>query len=119
MDALTVYHGRSLEGYRKVQDLRAESATTEQLREAMIHYRALFEDLTGLREAHGEPAGDRVAEIRDPAAGRHAVTNNGTRTAETAEPVTAAPGTEARVTRYRGLRTPWRRIVTRPPGTTS
>ena len=99
MDALTVYHGRSLEGYRKVQDLRAESATTEQLREAMIHYRALFEDLTGLREAHGEPAGDRVAEIRDRAAGRHAVTDNGTRTAETAEPVTAAPGTEARITR--------------------
>ena len=97
--ALTVYHGRSLEGYRKVQDLRAESATTEQLREAMIHYRALFEDLTGLREAHGEPAGDRVAEIRDRAAGRHAVTDGGTRTAETAEPVTAAPGTEVRVTK--------------------
>ena len=114
VDALTVYHGRSLEGYRKVQDLRAESATTEQLREAMIRYRALFEDLTGLREGHGEPAGDRVAEIRDRAADRHAVADNGravadngTRTAETAVPVTAAPGTpataasgtEARVTR--------------------
>jgi hypothetical protein len=99
MDALTMYHSRSLEGYRKVQDLRAESATTEQLREAMIHYRALFEDLTGLREGRGEPAGDRVAEIRDRAADRHAVADNGTRTAQTAEPVTAAPGTEARVTR--------------------
>ena len=104
MDALTVYHGRSLEGYRKVQDLRAESATTEQLRAAMIRYRARFEDLTGLREGHGGPTGDRVAEIRDRAADRHAVADNGTRTAETAEPVTAAPvtaapGTEARATR--------------------
>jgi hypothetical protein len=86
MDALTVYHGRSLEGYRKVQDLRADSASTEQLREAMIHYRALFEDLTGLREAHGEPARDRVAEIRD-------------RAPVTADPVTADPGPESRVTR--------------------
>jgi hypothetical protein len=75
MDALTVYHGHSLEGYRKVQDLRADSASTEQLREAMIHYRALFEDLTGLREAHGEPARDRVAEIRDRAPGSRAVTD--------------------------------------------
>jgi hypothetical protein len=104
MDALTVYHGRSLEGYRKVQDLRADSASTEQLREAMIHYRALFEDLTGLREAHGEPARDRVAEIRDRAPGSRAVTDNGTYTEETAEPVTAEPvtadpGTESRVTR--------------------
>jgi hypothetical protein len=104
MDALTVYHGRSLEGYRKVQDLRADSASTEQLREAMIHYRALFEDLTGLREAHGEPARDRVAEIRDRAPDSRAVTNNGTYTEETAEPVTAEPvtadpGTESRVTR--------------------
>jgi hypothetical protein len=99
MDALTVYHGRSLEGYRKVQDLRADSASTEQLREAMIHYRALFEDLTGLREAHGEPARDRVAEIRDRAPGSRAVTDNGTYTEETAEPVTTDPGTESRVTR--------------------
>src|SRR6266576_4912377 len=45
MDALAVYHGSSFEGYRKVQDLRSASASTEQLREAMIHYRALLEDL--------------------------------------------------------------------------
>src|SRR5512142_2921173 len=30
MDALSVYHGRSLAGYRKVRDLPTESATTEQ-----------------------------------------------------------------------------------------
>jgi hypothetical protein len=70
----------------------------------MIHYRALFEDLTGLREGRGEPARDRVAAIRDRADDRHAVAADGTRTAQTAEPVTTEPvtdarGTEARVTR--------------------
>jgi hypothetical protein len=94
MDALSVHHGRSMEGYRRTLDMRTESASTEQLREAMIHYRALFEDLTGLREAHGEPARDRVAAIRDRAADGHTVAANGTRTTETAEPVTADPAAE-------------------------
>jgi hypothetical protein len=88
MDALSVHHGRSMEGYRTTQDLRADSASTEQLREAMIRYRSLFEDLTGLREGRGEPARARVAAIHDRAA---------------AEPVTTAsaagPATEARATR--------------------
>ena len=57
----------------------------------MIRYRALFEDLTGLRESRGEPARDRVAAIRDRGADRRAVADGGTRTAETAEPVTAEP----------------------------
>jgi hypothetical protein len=94
MDALSVHHGRSMEGYRRTLDMRTESASTEQLREAMIHYRALFEDLTGLREAHGEPARDRVAAIRDRAADGRTVAANGTRTTETAEPVTADPAAE-------------------------
>ena len=97
MDALSVHHGRAMEGYRATMDLRTDSASTEQLREAMIHYRALFEDLTGLREGRGEPARERVAAIRDRADGRHAA--DGTRTAETAEPVTTEPVTEARATR--------------------
>jgi hypothetical protein len=54
LDALSVHHARSVEGYRQTLGLRLEAATTEQLREAMIRYRALFEDLTGLREA-GDP----------------------------------------------------------------
>jgi hypothetical protein len=83
MDALSVHHGRSMEGYRQTLALRADSASTEQLREAMIRYRALFEDLTGLREGQGEPARDRVAAIRDRAA----------------EPVTTEPAAQARVTR--------------------
>jgi hypothetical protein len=68
MDALSVYHPGPLEGYRQTLGLRTEPATTEQLREAMIRYRALFEDLTGLREGQGQPERDRVAEIRDRAA---------------------------------------------------
>ena len=36
--------------------MRTETATTEQLREAMIRYRALFEDLTGLKEGSGQPS---------------------------------------------------------------
>jgi hypothetical protein len=65
MDALAVHHGRSMEGYREVQDLRTESASTEQLREAMIRYRALFEDLTGQRNGHSEPVAEsRLAEER-------------------------------------------------------
>ena len=68
MDALSVHHARSVEGYRQTLGLRLEAATTEQLREAMIRYRALFEDLTGLRETEGQPQRDRVAEIRDRAA---------------------------------------------------
>jgi len=48
--------------------MRTESATTEHLREAMIRHRALFEDLTGLRDGHGRPARARVAADSDPAA---------------------------------------------------
>ena len=96
LDALTVYHGRSMEGYRTTLSLRADSASTEELREAMIRNRAMFEDLTGLREGPGEPARDRVAAIRDRAADRHAVADNETHTAEAAEPVTADPVAEDR-----------------------
>jgi hypothetical protein len=106
MDALSVHHGGAMEGYRTTMDLRTDSASTEQLREAMIHYRALFEDLTGLREGRGEPARERVAAIRDRAEDRHAATADGTRTTETAEPVTTEPVTEAPVTEARVTREP-------------
>jgi hypothetical protein len=65
MEALTVYHARSLDGYRQTAELRTETASTEELREAMIRYRALFEDLTGLRDGRGNPERDRVTEIRE------------------------------------------------------
>ena len=65
MEALTVYHARSLDGYRQTAELRTETATTEELREAMIRYRALFEDLTGLRNGQEDPERDPVAKIRE------------------------------------------------------
>jgi hypothetical protein len=65
MEALTVYHARSVDGYRQTAELRTETATTEELREAMIRYRALFEDLTGLRDGRENPERDRVTEIRE------------------------------------------------------
>jgi hypothetical protein len=47
VEALSVYHARPLGGYRQAQDIRTESASTEELRTAMIRYRALFQDLVG------------------------------------------------------------------------
>ena len=47
VEALSVYHARPLDGYRQMQDLRSESSSTEELRTAMIRYRALFQDLVG------------------------------------------------------------------------
>jgi hypothetical protein len=74
MEALSVYHAGSLDGYRQVQDIRTETATTEELREAMIRYRSLFEELTGLGNEHGQPGRDRVAAIRDRSAENSQVT---------------------------------------------
>jgi hypothetical protein len=55
MEALSVYHARPLDGYRQAQNLRTESATTEELREAMIRHRALFDELTGSPDAQDQP----------------------------------------------------------------
>lgn len=57
MEALSVYHPRSVEGYRQALELQAGSASTEQLRKALIRYRALVEDLTGLHELAAQNAG--------------------------------------------------------------
>ena len=77
IEALSVYHARSLEGYRTTHDLGTQSASTEQLREALIRCRALFEDLTGVRASQARPrrvgaaqidGRDRIAENSDLAA---------------------------------------------------
>ena len=47
VEALSVYHARPLDGYRQARDIRTESASTEELRTAMIRYRTLFQDLVG------------------------------------------------------------------------
>lgn len=49
MKDLSVEHGRTLEHYRAAHEVESLSdrsrATTEQLRGAMVHYRALFDEL--------------------------------------------------------------------------
>jgi hypothetical protein len=47
MEALSVYHAGPLQGYRQAGDVKLESATTEDLRKALISCRALFEALLG------------------------------------------------------------------------
>jgi hypothetical protein len=86
IEALSVHHARSLEGYRKVQDLRTESATTEQLREALIRCRALFEDLTGLRESQARPSRDHAAGINDRTAATSSRIAEDSRIAENSDP---------------------------------
>lgn len=54
VEALSVYHARPLDGYRQAQDVQLESASTEELRTALIRYRALFQELVG------DPAGQRM-----------------------------------------------------------
>jgi hypothetical protein len=46
---LSVHNARALEDYRHAQGInaRANEASTEELREAMLRYRTLFDDLTG------------------------------------------------------------------------
>jgi Tfp pilus assembly protein PilX len=52
---LSVEHARTLDNYRAASDISARAASgttsTEDLRQAMIHYRVLVEDLLGEREA--------------------------------------------------------------------
>ncbi len=60
---LSVEHARNLEHYRAayaISDSAASgSASTEDLRQAMIHYRAMFDDLLGAVADQGSRAGTR------------------------------------------------------------
>ncbi|MFI6519274.1 hypothetical protein ACIBF1_27225 [Spirillospora sp. NPDC050679] len=66
---LSVEHGRTLDHYRRGHEISARAAgkeaTTEELRQAMVHYRALFEDLLRVpadeRSAAPSPAGTEHA----------------------------------------------------------
>jgi hypothetical protein len=64
--ALSVEHAATLEHYRAGHDAHSAAdrgeASTEQLREAMVHYRVIFTDLLDL---HDEDAGDRRDDSRD------------------------------------------------------
>ncbi len=46
-EALSVYHAGPLQGYRQVRELKLDSATTEDLRKALLRCRALFKALLG------------------------------------------------------------------------
>jgi hypothetical protein len=70
LEALSVYHARTLGGYRQAQDVRPESASTEELRTAMLGYRALFLDLVGAPAALPKAAATTTTE---PAAGSEEV----------------------------------------------
>ena len=69
MEALSVYHARPLDGYRQAQDIRTDSASTEDLRTALIRHRALFQDLVGV-PAGQRPLPGRGAAATEPAAGK-------------------------------------------------
>ncbi|MGW2202446.1 hypothetical protein [Streptomyces sp. NPDC001774] len=63
--ALSVHHPHHVEGLRAVhRTARSDAASTEELREALVHARALFEDLT----AAGSPTTTQGARTR-PVAG--------------------------------------------------
>ncbi|MEV0806137.1 hypothetical protein [Micromonospora sp. NPDC050200] len=62
---LSVDHARTLTHYRDAHEIRLRNergeASTEELRRAVVHYRALFADLLG-----AEPVGHRPPEQRQP-----------------------------------------------------
>jgi hypothetical protein len=64
MEALSVYHARPLDGYRQAQGARNGSATTEQLREAIIRHRTLFDDLIGSPDGRGQLRRELTAKKR-------------------------------------------------------
>jgi hypothetical protein len=84
IEALSVYHARPLDGYRQTQDIRTDSASTEELRTAMISYRTLFQDLIDVPAAQGA-FGRRAAVPAEPDAG----TNGSTGKIATVPPDTA------------------------------
>lgn len=78
-EALSVHHGHHVHGYRRVHEAAHTGigAGTEELREAMVEARALFDDLTGTggRVAHRDGRGDDTA-VTDDAHTRHNRTNS-------------------------------------------
>jgi hypothetical protein len=69
MTDLSVYHGRLLDGYRHAQETtgRADEATTEALRRALLDYRGLFFDLLESPEGDGTAPADELAPAQEPA----------------------------------------------------
>lgn len=62
---LSVHHPSEVQDYRKAYDIagrnRRGEATTEELREATLHYRNLFDHLVGLDETHHPKAAETTS----------------------------------------------------------
>ncbi len=90
---LSVEHARTLSHYRDAHDvfLRTErgEASTEQLRQALVHYRALFAELLG-----DEPVPPAAAETTEPAEAPVAESPVAESTAESTTESTSEPSTE-------------------------
>jgi len=100
---LSVEHAATIGRYREAHDIsaRAESrqASTEDLRQAMVHYRALFNELLETGEDGGERAGERAA-TQDERAGA-----DGATAAEPVAPETSGRAGAAEETSEAGPRT--------------
>jgi len=72
VSALSVHHPRHVDGYRRLHRVSLGEGNTEQLREAMVDARALFEDLVSSHpvDHHGEHGRDGRHE-RNGGQGRH------------------------------------------------
>ncbi|MFD3514038.1 hypothetical protein [Streptomyces sp. NPDC058657] len=83
LDALSVHHATHVDGFRRVRSAARGEGSTEQMREAIVEARALFEELvtdrgtghgTAAHEGghHGDPRGDKHGSHRPRTLGRHA-----------------------------------------------
>jgi hypothetical protein len=85
---LSVHHGRIVDEYRALRDIaqrhRRREASTEDLRQALVHFRSVFEDMLEERELIPERVVERPVEREDVRATRRV------------EPSPLRPGIEAR-----------------------
>jgi hypothetical protein len=95
---LSVYHAKRLEGYRQARQAteRADTASTEELRVALLAHRALFRDLLG-----PEPAGKEKADVTPAAAPGLSTTSTPSASRTSSTPAAAI----TRTLRIRGDRT--------------
>ncbi len=104
MADLSVEHARTLEHYRTAHGISESaedgSASTEDLRQAMIHYRAMFDDLLG-DGADGRETDPAMAREEMDAADGATATPNGAMPPSVAPAQTDADETEAVVARDR------------------
>ncbi|GAA1519122.1 hypothetical protein GCM10009677_60570 [Sphaerisporangium rubeum] len=66
---LSVAHGATMDHYRTAHQISSraarQEASTEELRQAMVHYRALFEELLGAGTGHGTTGREHMNGVAD------------------------------------------------------